>query len=193
MDFDLDISELRLKTARLELRAISMEDLADYHAFASLPGVGEAAGWPHHRELEQSRRVLKRLIEEQNVLALVHTASGRMIGTLGLHRQTWADKHPVYGSLRMKGLGCVLHPAYQKQGLMTEALQAVLKLLFRQTGAEACAVSCFAENEGSRRLVEKCGFCCVQGHDMKDRTGQTHSCRDYILLKQTLGKITVIS
>lgn len=35
-------------------------DLEDFYAYASVPGVGEMAGWPHHESLDDTRRVLSK-------------------------------------------------------------------------------------------------------------------------------------
>ena len=76
MSFEIDITHVRLETERLILRPWREEDLYDLYAYASVPGVGEMAGWPHHKNLETSKAVLNRFMEEKNVFALEEKAGG---------------------------------------------------------------------------------------------------------------------
>jgi len=48
-----DVSTVTLQTPRLILRGWRESDLADFYAYASVEGVGEAAGWPHHRSISE--------------------------------------------------------------------------------------------------------------------------------------------
>ena len=56
MDVSLNVTEVVLETERLTLRALAMADLDDFYAYASMPGVGERAGWKHHESREESER-----------------------------------------------------------------------------------------------------------------------------------------
>ena len=51
------ITSQTLETERLILRAWRADDLEDFYAYASEPGVGERAGWKHHETREESRRI----------------------------------------------------------------------------------------------------------------------------------------
>ena len=55
----IDVSETTLETERLLLRPFREDDLEDLYAYASVEGVGESAGWPHHTSIETSCQVLK--------------------------------------------------------------------------------------------------------------------------------------
>ena len=54
----IDISDTVIKTERLTLRPWKNSDLDDFFEYASVPGVGEAAGWPHHKTKEESKNIL---------------------------------------------------------------------------------------------------------------------------------------
>jgi hypothetical protein len=47
MDKIIDISKIRIETARLLLRPFCEDDLIDFYEYASVPGVGEMVGWLH--------------------------------------------------------------------------------------------------------------------------------------------------
>ena len=59
------ITSQTLETERLILRAWRADDLEDFYAYASEPGVGERAGWKHHESREESRRILESFIRAQ--------------------------------------------------------------------------------------------------------------------------------
>ncbi len=157
MDMRLDLSEITLETPRLLLRPWRQEDVADVYAYARVPGVGECAGWPHHTSPEVSKSVLEMFMRDGDVWAVQHREDGRVIGSFGVH-PSWANSHPQYAALRQKEIGYVLSKAYWGQGLMTEAARCVLRWLFEKAGCEAVTVGHFAENDRSRRVIEKCGF-----------------------------------
>ena len=48
MDSTIDLSNATLETPRLTLRPWRESDLSYLYEYASVPGVGEMAGWPHH-------------------------------------------------------------------------------------------------------------------------------------------------
>ena len=96
----IDVSGTVLETDRLILRPFRETDLEDFYAYASVEGVGEMAGWPHHTSMETSRRVLDSFIRLPNganaafyeLRALSHPGAGavtvipryRGIGTVGV-------------------------------------------------------------------------------------------------------------
>lgn len=158
MDVPVDISRVCLETPRLCLRPWRWEDLADFYAYASVPGVGEQAGWPHHETLEDSRKILGSFMEEKDVFALEEKETGRVIGSLGLHEAEWANEMEKYAPLRMKEVGYVLAQSHWGRGLMPEAVRRVIDWCFDEVGLDALTVGHFMGNSQSRRVIEKCGF-----------------------------------
>ena len=138
------------------LRAFREEDAADFFAYASVPGVGEMAGWNHHESMEDTHRVLGMFLEEKNVFALVHKEDGRVIGSLGLHVSHTAGK--PFEPLRSKEIGYVLSKAYWGKGLMPEAVGEVIRYCFEELDAEVLTVGHFEGNDQSKRVIEKSGF-----------------------------------
>ena len=49
MNVEIDISNVKLETERLILRAWEITDLDNFFEYASVNGVGEKAGWEHHK------------------------------------------------------------------------------------------------------------------------------------------------
>ncbi len=48
-----------IDTERLRLRPWRPNDLLDFYEYASVPGVGEMAGWPHHTSLDETPASIK--------------------------------------------------------------------------------------------------------------------------------------
>lgn len=157
MNVNIDISKIRLETARLLLRPFCEDDLSDFYEYASVPGVGEMAGWPHHESIETSKRILKSFIEEKEVLALQHKTIGKVIGSLGLH-YSWANDAPRYSGMKSKEIGYVLARDYWGQGHMPEAVKAVIAMCFNEYDCEILTCGHFSTNIQSKRVIEKCGF-----------------------------------
>lgn len=156
MDIMIDTTNIVLQTPRLVLRAFTQNDLHDFFAYASVPGVGEMAGWNHHETLADTQRVLDMFLAEKNIFALVDKETGKVIGSFGLHHAHLDGTE--YELLRTKEIGYVLAKDYWGRGLMCEAVGEVLRFCFETLGAELVTVGHYEDNVQSRRVIEKCGF-----------------------------------
>ena len=70
MNAPVDVTNIRIETDRLILRAWHERDLDDFFEYASVPGVGEKAGWNHHQSLGESMVILDLFISEKRLLLL---------------------------------------------------------------------------------------------------------------------------
>jgi len=161
MDQAVDLTGVVLETERLRLRPWRESDLPALYEYASVPGVGEMAGWPHHRSERDSRKILELFQAEKNVFAVALKEDDRAIGSLGLH-SSWAETDDRYCTLRQKEIGYVLSKKFWGQGLMPEAVREAMRFCFEELGLEALTLSCFQSNPQSRRVIEKCGFSFVR-------------------------------
>ena len=189
METKIDIAGVVLETERLLLRPFQDSDLDDFFTYASVPGVGEMAGWAHHRTREDSRTVLSRFMEERDVFAIVHKRDGKVIGSVGVH-DSWAAQDAQYSGLRIKDLGFVLSKDYWGQGLMPEAARIVIDYCFRELGLDALTCGHFVENTRSQRVIEKLGFHYVKTLKLHARTlGKTFDTKCYILFKTSTSRV----
>ena len=161
MDIPIDISGIAIETKRLILRPFEPMDLVDFNAYAKIPGVGERAGWHHHRSMEESAEILNSFLENKTIFALYHKADKKVMGSLGLHAG-WTSRSEKYKHLCAKEIGYVVAKDYWGMGLATEAVLAVVAYGFSNLGIEAFSIAHFAENAASRRVVEKCGFVYIE-------------------------------
>ncbi len=184
MDISVDLTGVVLETERLLLRIWKETDLDDFYEYASVEGVGEMVGWPHHTSKDVSRKILQSFIAEKNVLALVLKENGKVIGSLGLH-PSWANEDACFSRLKIKEVGYVLSKDYWGMGLMPEAVRAVIEFAFDRCSLDALTVGHFTSNTQSRRVIEKCGFTFVRdGLYEAKQLGRTFPERKYILLAQ---------
>ena len=147
----------RIETARLVLRPwkLNERDAEDLYDYAKDPRVGPIAGWPVHRSLENSWTVLTQFVKDDEVLAIEEKESGRVIGSIGLHRR---DPDESTAHLPHRELGYCLHPAFWGRGYMTEAARACLWYGFEHLGLAIIWCGHYEGNSRSRRVIEKCGF-----------------------------------
>jgi len=154
---DINIRNIQIKTNRLLLRPWMDSDLADFFAYASMPIVGEMAGWKPHETIDEARAFFRGDYFKNECLALYHLADKKAIGAIGLH-SSWASDHAKYRHLRCADLGYALHPNYWGNGLVFEASEALIKFAFDHMDIDALTCNHFAENTRSRRVIEKNGF-----------------------------------
>ncbi len=155
MNAYIDISDVTIKTERLTLRPWRVSDIDDFFEYASVPGVGEAAGWSHHKTKEESITILDMFIKDKKTFAI--ECNGKVIGSIGIEKYNEAIM-PELDDRLGRELGFVLSKAYWEKGLMPEAVTAVIKWLFDEIGLDFI-VCCHAPNNlRSKRVQEKCGF-----------------------------------
>ena len=157
MEIKVDTSTVRIETNRLVLRGFREDDLADFYDYAKVEGVGECAGWNHHKSIEESREVLRMFIEGKNVFAIVDKKSGKVIGSVGIKDP---DEVTVshFPDANIKEIGYVLAKDFWGKGLMPEAVNAVKDYLFGELDYDFLICGYYDFNEQSKRVQTKCGF-----------------------------------
>lgn len=158
MNADIDITGVVLETERLILRPWELSDLDDFFEYASVPGVGEMAGWPHHESKKDSLIILKRFVEAKKTFAIVYKENNKVIGSLGIEMYGNEEKLSEFFHYQGRSIGYVLSKDYWGRGLMPEALNAVVNYLFYDLQYDFLLSGHFDRNPRSRRVQEKCGF-----------------------------------
>ncbi|MBR6029090.1 MAG: GNAT family N-acetyltransferase [Clostridia bacterium] len=145
----------RLETPRLILRKARRSDAADIYAYASDPEVSRYVLWDTHRSIADSRAYIRYLRRQyysgepsSYVMALKDT--GRVIGTVGFVRYTEEND--------CAEVGYSMGRDWWHQGLMTEALQAVLRLAFEEMGLHRVEARHETGNPASGRVMARCGL-----------------------------------
>ena len=178
MNKQIDITDVVLTTERLTLRPFRESDLNDFYEYASVDGVGQMAGWNPHRNPEESRTILSHFIEGNHVFALEH--KGKVIGSLGIEKYR-EENYPELDDLQGREIGYVLSKAYWGQGLMPEAVKAVIAWLFSREKLDFILIGHFDHNMQSKRVIEKCGFKYIKSATFETRFGTVENTLEYIL------------
>jgi RimJ/RimL family protein N-acetyltransferase/HD superfamily phosphohydrolase YqeK len=185
---NIDVSQITIDTERLILRSWQETDLNDFYEYASVPGVGEMAGWEHHKSIDTSKMILKSFIDKKEVFAIIHRKDNKAIGSLGIH-DSWANNEEQYKHLKSKEIGYVLSKEYWGQGIVPEAVKAVIDYCFINFDIDAFTCGHFKENNQSRRVIEKCGFSLVKESEYYAKQLQrTFDDLKYILLRENWEK-----
>lgn len=144
-----------LHTERFTLRAPVLQDADDVFRILGDPQVTRYFGTlPMKTREEAVRRIAsqQRAFDEGTGIrwAIVDRRTGRYLGSCGFWRLV-----PEHSRAE---LGYELAPEAWGQGVMTEALAAVLEFGFGGMGLHSVEAHIHPENTGSRRVLEKLGF-----------------------------------
>ena len=181
MDIKVDFTDLVIKTDRLVLRAFNDNDLEDLYDYAKTPGLGEMAGWPHHRSIEDSKEVLERFKKNKDVLAI--EKDGKVIGSIGLHPVD-DEFYKEFEDKKGKEIGFVLSEDFHRQKIMTEAVKALMKYAFEDLGLDYISAGYFRGNFKSRWFQQKLGFTYYGSHVVKVAMGNFEPTHQTIFTKE---------
>ena len=153
----INISNVILETDRLILRAWEITDLDDFFEYASVEGVGEKAGWEHHKSKDKSLEILKMFIEEKKVFAIVLKENQKVIGSIGIEELS-EELDKDLDNLLGRELGYVLNKDYWNKGIMKEAVSKVVDYCFNTLKLNFLMASYFNHNIVSKKVLEKLNF-----------------------------------
>jgi ribosomal-protein-alanine N-acetyltransferase len=145
----------RLETPRLVLRQIQPEDAEAIFATFSDEQVMEFYGHLPHRSVEDSRE----LIRQQHVWyakregirwGITRKGEKRVIGSCGFYLFDLDSQHAE--------TGYELNRSFWRQGIMTEAMSAILTYAFTELSLHRIEAVVDDVNERSKGLLKKLGF-----------------------------------
>ena len=157
MNAEINISNVILETDRLILRAWEITDLDDFFEYASVEGVGEKAGWEHHKSKDKSLEILKMFMEEKKIFAIVLKENQKAIGSIGIE-ELGEELDKDLDNLSGRELGYVLNKDYWNKGIMTEAVSKVVDYCFNTLKLNFLMASYFNYNIASKRVLENLNF-----------------------------------
>ena len=175
----ININETYLKTYRLIIRRLAISDLNDFYEYASVEGVGECAGWNHHKSIDESKAILSKMAESNTEFAIVYKENNKMIGTIGLQN----PKVELDG-LNGIELGYVLSKDYWGMGIMTEAIREVIRWLLLDIKIDYVASGHFIENDRSKRVIIKNKLSFYKDIIYKTINGEEKPSKYYILKRE---------
>ena len=144
-----------LETERLALRALHSGDVESLFAVLGDEEVAEYYDDDVFKDDPQAREQIeawaagfraKRCVR----WGITHRENGKLIGTCGYYGfHTWHKR---------AGMGYELGRSFWRQGIMTEALGAIIEFGSKSIGLNRIEAAVMLENEGSVKLLEKLGF-----------------------------------
>ncbi len=139
-------ADIVLTTARLVLRPPRPDDAADLHAVFGDSETMRYWSTVPDTDLATTQERLARIIVSgpDRVAYFVIEKDGRSIGTVGAHHAN--------------EVGFILHRDYHRQGLMREAMGAIIPYLFNVIDKDRLTTDVDPDNTASVRLLESLGF-----------------------------------
>ena len=138
---------MTLETDRLILRRWEESDAEDLYTYASDPDVGPIAGWPAHQCLDESRDVIRNVLNGKEAYAVCLKEDGKAIGAIELKLNGHTDMTDQDDECEMGyWLG---KPFWVKE---------MLRHAFEDCGMRKVWIGYYEGNIKSKRVQEKCGF-----------------------------------
>ena len=143
-----------LKTKRLVLRPFSLDDAqAMYDNWASDPQVTRFMNWPTHENIEVTRAILAEWVPQYQNPSYYHwciTLDSEPVGAISILN---IQERSMAGEL-----GYNIGQKWWRQGITSEAAQAVLDFAFGVVGFHRIEAIHAVANPGSGGVMKKCGM-----------------------------------
>ena len=169
----------RLVTKRLILRELKLDDAIDFFHYCKKPTIGPNAGWKPHESIEESFKILKIMIKDQEVWGITLKEKDQIIGTIGFHTLSFEN-----ALSNKKEIGYVLDDVHWGKGLMVEAVLKVLAYAFNDLELDEVLCGHKTDNIQSKRVIEKTGFTYTHTEERKHYDGNMVPIVMYKLTKQ---------
>lgn len=146
----------RLETERLILRPFVMEDAeAMYRNWACDPEVTKFLSWPAYKSVDTAHTILADWTQQYKDTTFYQWAIelkelGEPIGSISVVNQD--DR------VDMVEIGFCIGKPWWGQGIMTEAMKAVMAYLFEQVGVQRIEAGHDPNNPASGAVQRKCGL-----------------------------------
>lgn len=154
----IDFTDVMMETERILLRPWKESDLEDFYEYASIPGLGEMAGWKRHKSRKDTKKILRWFMEEKNVLAIVYKENNKVIGSMALepYREDVAGEE--FKDLVGSQVGYVLHKDYWGKEIAPEALDMMQIYCFEELNFDFLFAGTYLFNSQAQAVLEKTGF-----------------------------------
>ena len=172
-----------LETMRLLLRPCEEGDWADYREYFDDTELWRMLGYRPFTCEEDFRGDFQWRLDNPRVTALVLKETGRVVGhvCVGVPEPEAAARSELRGKSGVS-LSFSLHRALRRQGLMSEALTALIGELFRSGEVDFISSGYFSFNTASAALHRKLGFRELFRHTI-ERGGETIEVIETVLFR----------
>ncbi len=144
-----------LETERLVLRRITLEDAQSYFELRSNVDAMKHICKPLQTTIEESKTMIYKINEmiafnDGIGWAICLKNDNKMIGSVSFHRIEKAHYRAE--------IGYMLHPNYWKQGIVSEAVEAIIKYGFNTLKFHSIEAHIDPTNIGSEKVLQKFNF-----------------------------------
>lgn len=145
-----------IETTRLILRPWREDDAKSLFKYAQDPDIGPIAGWPPHTSVEDSLEIIRTVFAAPETYAVILKETKEPIGCCGI---MFADSlHTADMDKGEAEIGYWIGKPYWGQGLIPEAVKALLSRCFNKLSLDAVWCGHYDGNLKSKRVCEKSGF-----------------------------------
>ena len=144
-----------LETKRLILRPWKESDAEDLFEFAKDPKIGPIAGWPPHKNIEESLEIIRNVLSDNLTFAVMLKEENRAVGCIGLKMGEETDLTNAEDEAE---IGYWIGAVYWGRGLIPEATREIIRYGFEDLHLKCLWCGYYDGNEKSHRVQEKCGF-----------------------------------
>ncbi|MEQ4921927.1 GNAT family N-acetyltransferase [Proteus hauseri] len=144
-----------LKTERLLLRPWQESDAESLYHYAKDERIGPIAGWPVHKNVEESGEIIRTIFMRDEVYAVTLKDDDNAIGLIGLSF-TQDSNFPIGNN--DAEVSYWIGVPYWGKGLIPEAIKEINRHAFEDLALDNLWCGYFADNEKSKKAQEKCGF-----------------------------------
>ena len=144
-----------LETPRLRLRRLTMRDAQDIYDYSQDPLVAKYVLWDAMVSLSEAKNYIRYMLRKYRLgepasWGIEWKATGQVIGTIGF---MWIQRDNAAAEA-----GYSLNRRFWNQGIMTEALQALIDYGFRSMNLNRIEAQHETENPSSGAVMRKCGM-----------------------------------
>lgn len=116
-----------LETKRLILRRWKENDAEDLFEFAKNPKIGPIAGWPPHKNIEESLEIIRNVLSDNLTFAVCLKEENRAVGCIGLKM---GEKTDLTNAEDGAEIGYWIGGPYWGRGLIPEATKEIIRYGF---------------------------------------------------------------
>jgi RimJ/RimL family protein N-acetyltransferase len=142
-----------IETERLTLRMWERKDAKALFEYASDPEVGPRAGWKPHKTVHESKVMIENYYMGTMSWAITLKGENKPIGCVGLSPDRYRTE-----VVNSREIGYSLGRPYWGQGIITEAIMAIVDYSFVTLNLDMISARVGLDNGGSQRVLEKTGF-----------------------------------
>lgn len=171
-----------LESKRIYLRNISENDAPILLKWGKDQSYHDSAGFGSYENLAKAKKAAKQYTMRKNSYLICLKENDQVVGLIELNERGMDERS---GLLKTKELGFLMDKDYRQKGLMTEAINLVVKDAFINLDQNEIWAGTFENNLKSQNLLKKLGFKYIYEIDYSQISDLFSYKEKYYLLKKT--------